>query len=632
MSRNPDSKIKDFALPIGHKVNTVSQDTFTIGLPFRQPIDLPDKTDFSIGLDLWFKETENRKLFSMFYGTLEYYPLSYITLPLYQNSLVLNLSKDLQIKNISKLNEPIPEKIIYKNVNLTAVKASLKQVILNAYTKKIHHPILTSIYKNKKTIEKYLDEEINEVDKSAAIEAILNDFGNIISFKLNIAAGDEIGEATTNTQVPQSPSNPFIPIGTHNVNIAFLLYDGSVLNPAYYIWQLLKDFKDQPNKRVNCLTEVGNNGNTYTHPLLNSTGLNIDLATPLLPRIPVTNPNINNGESTILFPVGNLGIFHGYERGNILKSKMQWRITNDDNLDFEVRLRNAAVNTHLGKTIRLANSNTTTNIIDVSPDPDDIKNSTLHPGADFNQRVTDVWNDWGTDINELCTLLQFPAEYIVSNIYQETKNSPRKLALETISGDNISLLQANQIDQAIINAYVDLDPEYELNIPPDPIPMDTAIKSSDSTLTWRQLLEIIQIVPSRMTPGLIQTSVDRANTQLDSLKQIYGNNSYTYFGVGAYPASKDYKAIFNWLLIGRHSILISIQYHKLLYRKYEAKLNMLIQYSKYNSGQSSSTTDTLWLLRYNDNDYPLYTSKYYNALRNNSQIYLKSSFYKSFEI
>ncbi len=66
-----------------------------------------------------------------------------------------------------------------------------------------------------------------------------------------------------------------------------------------------------------------------------------------------------------------------------------------------------------------------------------------------------------------------------------------------------------------------------------------------------------------------------------------------------------------------------------MYKNASSKLDLPVVYSRYNAGGNSNTNDSLWLLPFYGYDYPLFTSKYYNSVKNNTAINLKSSFYKS---
>ncbi|MBA3899706.1 MAG: hypothetical protein H0X62_05765 [Bacteroidetes bacterium] len=636
----------NFALPIGHNPTTVSSVNFNIDFPFRQPVDLTDKTDFSIGLDLWFQTSEPAKdIFSMFDGRIEYFPTIYALNLRYQNSLVLTIDDTAAsfFKKIPKINEPIPSKIIYNNVNIAEVKASLKNLIAIAYNTQSSHKILNSTYKNK-TIKKYIEDSPNQ---NQAIDEIVDDFSGTINFKLFTHAGDKIGAAGVKTH----PA-PFSPL-THNVNVIFELYDLTVLNPKYYLWHLLFDNKNNPQVRVNGITNVGNTNNTFTHPLLNSSGLNIDLNNPndttILPRIPVTNPSINNGDPTILFPVGVLEIFKGHHDKNYKEnSKLVWKITNDNNLDFEVQLRDTNVSIVDGKTIRFCGTpfSSPSSMIDVCPDPNDTTGDTRYTfnekiiTGDINLPGNDPINvnkiaQYFDDISEICFKLQFPAEIIVAAIYHETKGNKKALRLEPVAANsNTANAWKSKINPTFVDHYTSTAPQSNLIVPDGVTTSSNQLVKTGKPLTWGELLQIINISAGKqMSPGLIQVLISTARWIVDDiikqpLKDFIEANLQIIFPAKT-ATNIDY---FNWLLNARNNIAFATVYHKYNYYYKDGKLDLIRQSSLYNSSGKTKTKSP-WLTLFNDDNYPLEISKCFNYLQNNKGVtglQLKAKFYKSF--
>ena len=211
--------------------------------------------------------------------------------------------------------------------------------------------------------------------------------------------------------------------------------------------------------------------------------------------------------------------------------------------------------------------------------------------------MSNVWNDWGTDLNDICGELQFPIEIATITIAHESANGPRKLALEELKiptagtpgaadpNRNHELrLQNASIAQPVIDAYKVLTPRYGLTVP-DPwngggfIPM---ANNNPSNLTWDQLLDIVDVVPERMSPGLMQTLVSVAIERMEWLQAWYPNVQGT-FAVAALPVAR--RGWFTWLLSGRNSILAGVAYHKFAYAYWGSFIDIPRISSLYNAGK-----------------------------------------------
>ena len=620
---------RDMALPVGHDPNITSTISLCIGRPFRQPLDLTDNDNFCQGLEVWLDDTITaRKLFSMFDGNLKYTAAANINLP---NIVSLELRSNTQrrLNMINTLMEPIPKKIIYENVDRNITESILVELLVTSYnaTKSAAstwHPVLRTIWN-----ERSLKEQLDLANTNGNLNLTIQDFVNSFfteSFQFPVNAGDCFGAASLPT-AGEIPPIACTLVNPRKVTIITEEYAENRLNPKYYLWLFLKNNNNTNNRNINFITRTTlSTTNQYDHPLLNDSGLNIDLDIAVLPRTLVQLPD-NPDIDVLLFPIGKLSEYHGFElSGN--QSAIEWRITNDENLDFEVRIRPEGPTSLTYQGIpRSVGVCGVTSLMDVCPTP-----STAN-----NNLVQSIWNDWENAINEICIELQFPSEYIIMSIGQETLNNQRALALEELTSTHIELLQENEISQAIIDAYVDLDPEYGLTVP-DPIPMNSAIKSTQSTLTWGQLLQIVEIVPSRMSPGLIQTLVSTARERITSLNRIYSNLPAT-FGVNTIPNTNA--GLFQWLLVGRHSLLLAIAYHKFNYVKQKSALDLPKIGATYNAGSlvykagfgngtaGQPYIPNPWIMKFNGIDYPRNTSRYYNAVKNNNTINPRAKFWRN---
>ena len=615
----------NFALPIGHSLITTPTFNLCIGKDFRQPVDISNDINnenyngnFSQGIEIWLNDAdEDRKIFAMFDGILTYTPAANANEP---NVLTLKLEENAksELKDIPDLLEPMLTTIIYENVDSTKVQSSLISLITTAYTNSnpddptggTWHPLLRMLgtdfpYKN---IRVQLSEAVN---LNSEIQNIVNEFLTN-SQPLLIKAGEEIGSAGTPLNGEAPPATCTTLTNPRRVTIITEEYACNRLNPRYYLWKLLKNaFIDTGRDRhVNCITSVNRNGNTFGHPLLSSTAvpprlaINMGLTEETLrnPNL-TTNPNYNDNTDTlprvpirianidlILFPVGQLKNFHGYSESQ-QNSAIEWRINNFGNLNFETQIRQspATPNTLFERPIGVCTEDAT-NKIDVCPDT-----TTSH-----NTKVQTIWNNYSDDIDDICSILQFPGEYIIASIGQESvaTANQRSLALEQFKSRHISACQQAGISQTIINAYVSLAPEYGL-IVPSPLVLDNVIKpnatSPGNTLTWRQLLQLLDVSEivstyspnrrvspaERMSPGLVQTLVTTARERLNALDDIFQNIPDT-FGVSSIPNTNS--GLFTWLLTARHSILASVAYHKFNYLNFKSALDLPKVGATYNAG------------------------------------------------
>lgn len=631
------AKVK-LSLPIGHSPTVLSNVNFCIGRPFRQPVELSDKNNFSKGLELWLNNfNDDKKLYAIFSGELTYIAAPAAGQP---HSLKLELNTEVQ----SKLNtlpsslEPIPKVVLYENIDSAQLSVILINLINTEYSvasgaSSSWHPVLRTVLSSSNTTLKVkLDAENTNGTLTSYIASFVNDFMTTSNITFAIKSGDYISDAADPLAADIQPVACSL-VNPKRVTIIMSEYNNNIINPAYYVWIYLKNANDANvgDQKVELNTFSSLTGTVYDHPLLGTNGINLDLNVPKLARVPVQLPN--TAVEVILFPVGELGTYHGITL-SAHDSAIQWRITNDANLDFEVQLKPGAnanlIYNGVSRPIGICGV-TSANRIDVCPTPEAINNTAMQ----------NVWNDWEDDINEFCFEFQFPAEYIIMCIQQETNNGPRKLALEELSQASQNLL-AQTLPQTTIDNYTDIDPKYGITVP-DPIIMTNPVVTGHA-LTWGQLMQIVEIVPSRMSPGLIQTLVSTARTNLTKLAFLYPNIE-AKFNVAAIPSTNA--GLFQWLLVGRHSLLVSIFFHKWNYANKGTKLDLPLVTACYNAGSINyregfkikiPNTDPAqynnwanpWVMRFNGLDYPRNTSRHYNAIKNNATILPRAKFWQSF--
>jgi hypothetical protein len=619
----------DLALPVGHvPLTTPSTPALrvVVGRPFRQPLSLPDANTYSSGLELWLSsDPAHRRLFAMFDGYLSF--LS----PEPGKALGLRLSLSLatlqRYGDMRGALEPPPTAIIYDNVNRDSVEDALHQLIITSYKSKISpsHPILSSRWKGTR-LKFRLDGAGANVD--AEIGDFIHDFLNGLGAAVAVNAGDQICDADLPLSTDETPQGLPFAGSARRVTLLVDDYAGNKLNPSYYIWRYLKDGCQTPiaQRRVTIITRAPSLPNgQFDHPFLAAIAL--DLNVPVLPRVltQVQLPNIPVPTNALLFPVGRLADWHG-ERWGAALSTIQWRINNSVSLQFETQNTPAAPQAQQDCPIDVTN-----------------------PSGLYHNRMQAVWRDWGIHLNRICNELQIPAEIVAATIGQESANNPRALALEALRPAELSRLQA--ANPAVAQNYVSLAPRYGLSVP-NPWNGGTTIDSTKSPLTWDDLLDAIDIVPTRMSPGLIQTLVINGEALFAWLAEWYPSISTTFNVVDPLAGGPiRYRDWFFWLLTGEHALLVGAAYHKRSYCRELGGLDLPRMGSLFNSlnlevetavpeavfpvvndapflkdperhvppcpplAPNQAMPRNPWRLRYNDLTYPRNIGRFYNAIQ-----------------
>ncbi len=577
--------VGNLALPVGHVPVTAASApklTFCLGRPFRQPVDLPDSADFSPGLEIRLSnDYSNKALFSMFDGELSFVPAANAQ-QLHTLQLDINARTQKRYNEIAGLLEPVPYRLIYENVDKDLVQNALSELIQGAYAAtsnsawEVWHPIMRIPW-NGMQLKVSLDLASSQggnaltTEVNNLIAAVLQPVGPILA-AVPVLAGDLIGAAAP------APANEPPPagceFGTSRVTIMIEEYAENKLNPIYYIWRLLKNAYDPTaNKRkVQVITRAPLQGDhTFDHPLLKAMNIRLDKIVRPRAETNALMPGQAIPTRVLLFPTGSLSQWHGVQWATDL-SMIEWRITNDANLDFEARLRDLP-----GADVCAKTQPAELRGVDVCPQPQ---------ASDANKaRVQRVWNDWGDAINETCLELQFPAELVVVTIAHESNNDPRALALESLKAVHIKKLQGAKVPQAIIDAYVKLAPAYSLSVP-NPWSGSTPIKAAKSSLTWDELLTIIDVVPERMSPGLMQTLIQLAIERYSWLQSWYPDVPSTFGVIDPFAAGKPKpRNWFFWLLTGPNSILVGTADHKYDFARQGSRMDLPRMASIYNAGQ-----------------------------------------------
>ena len=620
----------DLALPVGH-VPAIPAPAgpaalqFCAGRRFRQPIDMVAPEHFSAGLELWLNAASpDSNLYAMFDGALTFRPAPAAG----GAALVVAVSSPSQdrFKDIRGVLEPPPFQVTYDNVDQPGVRNALIDLILNAHAASAGlaaaqwHPCLRQQWNGA-----LLQGQVTGVVAADVADAVVAPVAGAAAFALDVASGDPIGLAADPQAADPRPDPAACAFAAtaKRVTVRIEEYAGNLLNPVYYLWRLMKDAVQAPvaQRRVRIVSHVSLRADnlTFDHPLLDRLGINLD--TEVRPRLADTYllPGAPAPDDVLLFPTGRLSDWGGVEFG-ANQSQIEWRITDDEFLRFETRPRPGVVPAALGP-------------VSVDPYP---AGAAMDPYRDM---VQDVWNDWAADINDICMDVQFPAELIVVTVAHETQNHPRLMALERLKipllgnpahgnpAKNHELrLQNAGIPQAVINQYKALTPRYGLHVPGNvPGAGDgNAVDAARSPLTWAQLYQIMDVVPECMSPGLSQTLISSARSNLTWLARGHPD---VYANLGIPPPPAIPHLLFNWLLNGRNAILAAAAYHKNKYVNAESAMNPPLMAAMFNAGSlryslqrpdrdlGPGNHNNPWRLLFNDLQYPRNAARYYNAIQ-----------------
>ena len=314
----------DLALPLGHvPAAAAAAPPLRVcrGRPFRQPVNLPNSPNFSPGLELWpHQEDPDRKLFAMFNGELGFIAAPGAGLP---HSLELNVSLRTQHRynKIDGLLEPVPSRVVYENVNQALVETALRTLIQAAHTATVGvadagawHPSMRMQWNGTR-----LKEQLDAAHQGGTLNA---EIGNVVSAitgaghqRVLVLAGDHIGAAAARLATDPAPQNCAF-LNARRVTLIVQEYAGNSLDPAYYLWRLLKNANGPAsNRQVQVVTRAPlQPSNTFDHPLL--TLINLDLDNTLKARVETNAlmPAQAGPSDVLLFPTAKLSEWHGYKQ------------------------------------------------------------------------------------------------------------------------------------------------------------------------------------------------------------------------------------------------------------------------------------------------------------------------------
>ncbi len=607
---------RDFALPVGHDENILSTIQVQIGKTYLQPVNIDNYEDnYSSGLEIWLPNVINdRKVYVSFNSSTVKYIASNDNDNFNKIEFIINDRAIREINRIRGLLEPAPKKIIYKNINEDSVRNEMENLLNNEYQNALNttnsnnwHPVMRIRYQNQ-TIKNYFDN--NSSNLPVAVTSVVDDFiDGEINFILN--SGDLIGDADVYSNIVDQIPNGVTFQDPRLVVLEMYEYGENNLSPKYYYWRLLKNAYDpQQNRRmVSLITETNLNNGEFDHPFL--IALSIDLEETVNSRVAIsmTLPGQQNEtDNVVLFPIGNLHEWEGTNLNNNDPSDLQWRLTNDENLDFDIRRRPGV----LAPNIRLCGE--TSGSVNVCVD---IQSTTIpqQERTAIINRIETIWTNFGNDVIDICEKLQVPPEIVISVMGHETRGIERAIRYEPLTQSQITELNNNpSISNSVVSAYVDLTTSnYTIpTVPVNPSDWNNAIRSEASTLTWNQAKQVAALMPHRCSPGIMQTLIETATRRYNWLSSWF-DDMVDEFNIEALPNNNSDR--YDWLLIARHSILVGTATIKYNYCNGNTKWNPVLIYSAYNAG-SLNYQNNIWGARFFSQNYAVDAGRHYNAFQN----------------
>lgn len=617
----------DFAMPVGHSTQSVS----TIPVcPGKKEFLQVDGTaqGYSLGLDIIVNGTNNQNaVYAMLAGKVRYKPNNTSNPTKYTATITVFSGTSKKITEIKDLFEPPPQKIIYKYISADDLRTRLINFITTKYNActviASCHPSMRMIGINTQskaqTLKAYIDAASSKPDLIAqVVDSILSN-----TIGLDILAGDLLGYTDENPTSNHYNTSICSISSPKLLEIVIEEYSGFRLSPKFYIWRLLMNslHAETSKRKVRCLTAVGYNATnkTFSHPLLDALDVKIGTNVRARNTVQVTNPETNQFDSVILFPVGKHSEWHQIVFNSSQKSPAEWRFNAGNKLILEARIKATSAAIGLTPTQRERNA------------------------------MDDSWDEWKSSVNAFAFAFQLPAEIIVGTLNAETQAlGARALALERL--DSASVTKARKVLSAtIVDRYIALAPQYQRTVPVDLNDhLDDEVRnlsSNTNDLTWGQLMQLVNVIDSRSSPGLMQTLLSTAKDAVLRAKEWFasiGIDIVTTFQLSALPSNGE--GWFRWLLTGRNSIFAGAAYHKLNYVRRKTELDLVRVGGAYNGGslryaeremrgnpQGGRDINRWGTLFYND-EYPVKTMKVYNHIHvriENDEIWARARFSKN---
>lgn len=638
----------DFAIPVGHLARTSAASATTkleIGRAFLQDAMLDQYSAtytprYCGGLEIWLDTgAEDYRLFAMCNGEVTY-ASGGGTAP-NRLTLIPSAGAKRAFNSMVGLLEPAPARVVYENtetdatINALAALLRVQHVAAGASAASTWHPAMRQIIDDAgtlKTVKSYFDESSSPDNLTARIAYVAGECVNS-GQPIAVNAGDYISDAAVGaTYYPATSAFDGFTAARDAVRCVIIRtseYANNAINPAYYLWRFSYETAraDDRSAQIILISKADvKTDNTWDHPLLQALGLQTShmqmsadpaIKRRILPRGYVSElmPGRTVASDVILWPLGDLGTIHQivYPAGG--SSTVQWKFTDDADLDLYIETTAGA------------------QTADTLAYPTATTNPTL---VDAQANITDIWNDWGAAISEICAELQVPVDVVMSLVKLESGGSERIVRLEPLSGNTQLADVKAQVGTPVLEGYVDDyvtltgglgGPGRSSLTPPANYATSADVINAVSTLQWQQLIELLShsaILGSKVSVGLSQTLLSTADGSACArwLERWYGAvDAYAVFGVTALPASRAYADWFDWLLTGRQSLLSGIAYKKQQYcyagrQGLATAMDLPKVGCAYNAGSLRDDAADVWrMVYYGGSGYPQRVAWYYNVFR-----------------
>jgi hypothetical protein len=235
-----------------------------------------------------------------------------------------------------------------------------------------------------------------------------------------------------------------------------------------------------------------------------------------------------------------------------------------------------------------------------------------------------IWTNYGDIANRCAYEFQVPVEFIIGIMQIESAaQGERALALEEIDGDTWA---TTNVPAGIQTRYNDLAPYYGIsvpdpivwtsNIPPRHIKTATVDRYTD-TITWNELVTVLNAVNFRASPGLMQTMLKTAQDAVAWANRWFGDIADRF---DLDPIPNNAQGWFEWLLAGNNSAFAGVAYCKFNYVNKWAAMDIVKQSSCYNAGSLYHTfccthgENNPWGCNFYKPIYPRTTGRAYNQM------------------
>ena len=491
--------------------------------------------------------------------------------------------------------------------------------------------------------------------------------------KIPVLAGQKLGNAAPYLASDPLPANaPFAmgspgdPSRARRLTFKILNASGQVLDPLYYLYIFMQQMLLPPTSRpMNSLTAIIDSSGNLVHPL-------ITLYPALINATGPTGWKEISGQTPL--PLGYLADYHGYPKDSSV-ALLDWHYTNDSIFEAQAHVAGSPVpnlsgqsksstvsslwGAYGGSLVTIARTlqmpcEVIIGLIGVESDPSlDERVIRLEPLKDNpkNNERQKVRNDALAAANEDAYDKAVGVHGTVSNVVQHTNGTTsfdialdysrrwttagilaerntrilwntERLPVTANSTSNVSTKNytltiktptstTTPAEAWVLEGYSRPNPSLPPPGIPDPWSGSDLVHPGASTLTWDQLLTIVNATGgSNVSPGLLQTLITTAMSTINWLNKV-APNIYTALGIPAPPTTAG-EMLNDWLLHGVHSLLVGAAYMRIEYNTQGTAFDLPLVGGAYNAGHLIKKAQRRWGLLYYG-DYVEPAGPYFNA-------------------